>query len=212
METIISTKILTQAQKALLKGFNLIDYNAIGIEKIDVEMMVPAIKNAIVTSQNSAQFIIEKSIAVEKVFCVGLKTKQLLIENDYQVVVAAENAMDLANIIVEKFKTLNFIFFCGNKRRSELPNTLLANNVSFQEQVVYRTVFHAKKIENDIVGVLFFSPSGVESYMLKNDLKNTIAFCIGTTTKNAAKKYTNSILVASETTIESTIRLALQYL
>lgn len=206
MGTIVSTKILTQAQKALLKDFNLLVYNAITIEEIDFEGSISSIKNAIVTSQNAAQLIINKNIAVENVFCVGLKTKQLLIENDYTVIIAANNALELANVIVENYKTSAFTFFCGDKRRNELPNTLSKNNVSFQEQMVYKTVLQPKKVEKKVDGVLFFSPSGVESYTLKNDLNDVTAFCIGKTTAAAAKKYTDSIVIAKETTIESVLK------
>ena len=54
--------------------------------------------------------------------------------------------------------------------------------------------------------MLFFSPSGVESYTLKNDLNDVTAFCIGKTTAAAAKKYTDSIVIAKETTIESVLK------
>lgn len=61
-------------------------------------------------------------------------------------------------------------------------------------------------------GILFFSPSGVESFVLENNLANSAVFCIGETTAAAAKKYTSSVIVANSTTVESVIAKAVKAL
>lgn len=64
---------------------------------------------------------------------------------------------------------------------------------------------------------MFFSPSGVESFMTgqKEDKHtsatlleyfiNTTAICIGETTAMAAKKYLSNVIVANSSTVESVI-------
>ena len=101
-----------------------------------------------------------------------LKTKQFLLDNNYGVTSVSKNALELANYLVSNFKGEEFIFFCGDKRREELPSLLSWNNISFKEVVVYNTKLQAKKIHETFKGVLLFSPSGVESFVLENDLNS----------------------------------------
>ncbi|MFD0964394.1 DUF559 domain-containing protein [Pseudofulvibacter geojedonensis] len=204
---IVSTKILTQEQKRLLKNISLIEYDAISIERVQFNPITKPVKNAIITSKNSAQVIIDNNIVIENVFCVGEKTKQILLDSNYSVIRVSKNALELANYLVNNFEGEEFIFFCGNKRREELPSLLSKNNISFKEVIVYETKLQAKKINETFNGVLFFSPSGVESFTLENDLKNITAFCIGNTTAQEAKEHTDSILIAKETTIESVLEI-----
>jgi uroporphyrinogen-III synthase len=70
---------------------------------------------------------------------------------------------------------------------------------------VYNTTLNFRKFKSDFEGALFFSPSGVSSYIQENSLENSVAFCIGNTTANEAKKYTSDIVVGTQATIESTI-------
>ena len=97
------------------------------------------------------------------------------------------------------------MFFCGRKRNPDLPETLLQNNISFREKHIYDTVFTPTKIDRIFEGVLFFSPSGVKSYCSENELSESTAFCIGTTTAAEAEKYTSKIVLATKPTIENVI-------
>ena len=210
---VLSTKKLSSEQQELLSDINIVlkQYSAISIEKLPLVNNAAVIENAIVTSQNSAKILIESKTQIKNVFCVGEKTALLLIENDFNVLKKAQNASFLAKIIVENFKNDSFVFFCGNKRRDELPDILTRNNVSFTEEVLYKTALNPHKFEEVFDGILFFSPSGVESYVQENSLEETTAFCIGNTTANEAKKYSSNIIVASQATIESTIDGVMRY-
>jgi len=90
-------------------------------------------------------------------------------------------------------------------RRDEIPELLRKNNVSFTEVLVYKTVLKPKTFERTFDGVLFFSPSAVESFTKDNKLEDTTAFCIGTTTAAEAEKHTNNIVTATKPTIENVI-------
>ena len=209
---VLSTKKLSATQQELLHNANisLKEYNAISIDVLPFKS-ANEIENAIVTSQNTARILIESKAQLKKVFCVGEKTTNLLIGNDFFVSKTAKNALELAQFIVKNHKNDSFLFFCGNKRRCELPENLTKNNVSFTEEILYNTTLNAQKFEAEFEGILFFSPSGIESYIQENSLENSVAFCIGNTTANEAKKYTSNIVVAPQATIESTIEELIRY-
>ncbi len=212
MPTVLSTKKLLPNQKELLlhSGIGLVEYDAIAIEPVAFELE-GSIKNAMATSKNSVKALVDNKVQIENCFCVGEKTKALLEANGYNVKVMTNYGKELAAIIVSEFADESFTFFCGNWRRDELPEILKENNVTFTEIEVYKTVLKPKKFERTFDGVLFFSPSGVQSFVMGNHLKNTTAFCIGSTTAEEAEKYTNKISIATKTTIENVIVQVVKY-
>lgn len=213
MPTVVSTKKLTHSQRNLLlqAGVGLVEYDAITIKTEDFEVE-GSIENAIITSQNSVKNLVDQKVQIENCFCVGEKTKAMLEANGYQIKVMTNYGKQLAEIIVNDFADLEFTFFCGNLRRDELPKLLQKNNVNFTEVEVYKTALKPKKFERTFDGVLFFSPSAVESFMTENSLDNTIAFCIGTTTAAEAEKYTDTIIIASKPTVENVIVQVVKYI
>ncbi|MBA3985481.1 MAG: uroporphyrinogen-III synthase [Flavobacteriales bacterium] len=212
MQTVLSTKKLSESQRSLLlqAGIGLVEYDAIEIESVDFEVQ-STVKNAIITSQNTIKALVNKKVAIENCFCVGEKTKSLLEANGYFVKMVTDYGKELAEILVEKFADEKFTFFCGNLRREELPKILKENNVAFTENEVYKTKLKYKKFERTFDGVLFYSPSGVQSFIKENELKNTTAFCIGTITSAEAEKYTNQIIITTKPTIENVIVKVVNY-
>lgn len=206
MPTVLSTKKLTDLQRSLLlqAGIGLVEYNATAIEEVDFEAE-EKIENAIITSQNTVNALIDNKALIENCFCVGEKTKKMLEANGHQVKVMTDYGKELAEIIVRDYADKKFTFFCGNLRRDELPELLTKNKVDFTEIEVYKTLLKPKKFEHSFDGVLLFSPSAVESFVKENSLKNTTAFCIGTTTAAEAEKHTNKIIIATKPTIENVI-------
>ena len=209
MLTVLSTKKLKESQKLLLQnaGVSLVEYNAIKIEFIPFQ--VPKkIENAIFTSQNAVEafFLTNvRSSAVENCFCVGEKTKSLLKENGVNVIKMTEYASELADYLVKNHKTDVFHFFSGNIRSDEIPSTLKENNIFFEEIEVYKTTLNPKKFERQFEAILFFSPSSIRSFISENKIDKSIAVCIGTTTASEAKKYTENVVIANATTVESVI-------
>lgn len=201
---VLSTKKLTLSQREIISNTNIdvVEYNAISIEKLSFTNRV-IVDNAIVTSQNTARILIKSKTKISNVFCVGEKTALLLVENGYNVVEVSKNASDLATFIVRNYKNDPIVFFCGDKRRNELPDVLSENKISFTEEILYNTTLNLHKFEKKFKAVLFYSPSGVQSYTQVNSLKNIMAFCIGSTTANEAKKYTSKIIVAEYSSIEN---------
>lgn len=207
MPTVLSTKKLSKPQKQLLQnsGIDLVEYNSISIQFNDFDPGQEPIDNAIITSKNSANAIIYRKIQIKNCFCVGEKTASLLQKQQYKIQETADYGRDLAEVISEKYRDESFTFFCGNKRREELPSILIEKNVRFREVEVYKTEINRKQFDREFEGVLFLSPSGIQSFTSKNEIKNSIAFCIGETTASEAKKYTNNIIIATKPSIENVI-------
>jgi uroporphyrinogen-III synthase len=212
---ILSTKKLQPNQKQFLlnAGFSVIESDFIGIEnkKITLEGINA---NLIFTSANAVKAV-EKLSVVQEIrrnpcFCVGEKTAALLDEVGFTVVEIADNAAQLAEIIKKGYMNESFTFFCGNLRMETLPLSLKISGISFNEIEVYDTVLNPQEIKTDVDGILFFSPSGVQSYLLKNTINDEVCFCIGETTAKALHKDLN-IIIANKPSVENVIIQCINY-
>lgn len=217
MSTVLSTKILSPAQKQLIlnAGIGFVEYNAIKVNllKFDWDKKTA---NLIFTSKNAVQSVLKNITPQElssfSIFCVGEKTAGFLKVQGLDVVETASYGADLAKKITSDYKELNFTYFCGNIRNDDLPDTLKNNKVKFEEIEVYTTSLRERSFSQEFDGILFFSPSGVVSFCSRNSLKESIAFCIGSTTASEAKKYSENIITATRPTIENVIVQAVKHL
>lgn len=219
--TILSTKRLTLAQRELaLNGkLNIVEYDAITIEFQQFE--IKTIDDYFIfTSQNGVRSYLENKKGLTsfqskgknlKAFCVGEKTRLLLENNGFSVEHSANNAEALGSVIKRDYKDHSFLYLTGNLRRHELPELLKQHNIVFHEIEAYRTTMNIKKFKKEFDGVLFYSPSGVRSFVAENDLSQTTAFCIGETTLSEAKKYTNRLVQANKPTMENVIVKAVKH-
>ena len=207
---ILSTKILSPIQKTALENanFNVTEADFIKTEHQDFDLK-DIHNNLIFTSQNAVQSVLLHSkceqLKTKNVFCVGLKTKILLSENGFNVDVYTGYAEDLAEIITLIHSSDSFTFFSGNLRRETLPKALKEANIKFNEIKVYETTLTPQKIKGSFDALLFFSPSGVESYLKDNSIKKESCFCIGDTTASALIKITKNIIIPENPTIEDVI-------
>ena len=208
--TILSTKILLSPQKQALldAGFSVTEANFIKTENSDFDLK-GINDNLIFTSQNAAQSVLlhpkSSALKTKNVFCVGIKTKALLEENGFNVDVYVDYASDLAEIITLIYSNESFTFFSGNLRKETLPKALKAAKVNFNEIQVYETTLTPQKIKTPVDGILFFSPSAIESYLKDNKIKNEICFCIGETTASSLETITRNIIVADQPSVENVI-------
>ncbi len=213
MKSVLSTKKLSLSQTELLlnAGLSLVQYDAIKIESLPFE--VPSgVKNAIITSQNAVRSILNSEFKIQNCFCVGEKTKAFLEENGFRVIKMAEYAAELADYLVNNNQNDSFHFFCGNIRSDEIPARLKENNIALREIEVYKTTLNPKKFERQFDAILFFSPSGVKSFVAENTLGRSLTVCIGTTTASEAKKHTEKVAIANATSVESVIAKAVKIL
>lgn len=211
MSTLLSTKRLSTAQKQLIlnSGLGFVEYDAIKIDFVDFK--AASVENAIITSKNAAKAVIKNNIPIVKCFCVGEKTSEVLKNHNYKVAEVQDYGRNLANIVLNKYSDQSFTFFCGNKRRDEIPSVLKENNIVFEEIEVYKTRLNFQHFQQKFDGILLFSPSAVQSFTKENQLKDSVAFCIGTTTASEAKKHTRNIVTATKPSIENVIVQAVKY-
>lgn len=214
--SVLSTKKLKQNQRELLlnSGIGLIERNFISIVPLNFHIdEIP--ENIIFTSKNSVKAILDhpskRKFQKKNIFCVGDKTAEFLKKNGFQIAETANYGKDLALKITKVYAEENFLFICGKKRHDALPDALKKAGVHLTEVEVYDTQPSPKKIDRIFDGVLFFSPSAVKSYCIKNELSGSVAFCIGTTTSAEAKKHTNNIITATTPSVENVIVQVVKY-
>jgi uroporphyrinogen-III synthase len=214
---IVSTKKLLPNQKQLLLDANI---QLIEEDFIKTTFLSPPLEGLgealIFTSQNAVESILQhpkcEDLKRKYVFSVGMKTKDLLTENGFNVIAYTGYASDLAEIISLIYSKESYTFFCGNLRRDILPNTLKENGITFNETEVYETNLTSKKITNKVDGILFFSPSAVESYLKMNTIKDEMCFCIGeTTAESLENEKIKNIIIADKPSVENVIAEVLEY-
>lgn len=206
MPRVLSTKKLKPGQKELLlnAGISLVEYDAIKIDFPSFEFEYKNVENVIFSSKNAVKAVSEGNIRFENCFCVGSKTAALAEEAGGKILVRADNSLQLAKRILKYHSNKEFHFFCGNKRRNELPELLKKNNIIFQETEVYKISLDPRRFDSEFDGIMFFSPSAVESFTMENSL-DTKAFCIGQTTAIEAGKHTKDLVVSNSPGIENVI-------
>ncbi|UJH90011.1 uroporphyrinogen-III synthase [Antarcticibacterium sp. 1MA-6-2] len=217
MSTVLSTKKLTPSQKQLLlnSGLGFVEYDAIIIDILNFTAEINPGDNLIITSKNAVKALLKKKSPDEltdvKFFCVGEKTSELLESRGFGISEMANYGVDLAHIIISNYSKSSFTYLCGSIRRDELPLILKDHQVDLKEVEVYSTSLNLQKFQQKFEAVLFFSPSGVESFCFSSELKNTTAICIGNTTASEAEKHTKSILIATKPTVENVIVQAAKF-
>lgn len=159
-----------------------------------------------------------------KVYCLEGATKQSLFHRPYgysewmdvfrhRIAGTARNATELAKLIVQESKTSSVVFFCGDKRRDELPEILKQHGIAVEEVIVYETTEVPVVIAENYDGIFFFSPSAVKSFFAVNKPeKHTICFAIGDTTARALEDYTdNRIVTGTRPEVDEMVQTAILY-
>jgi uroporphyrinogen-III synthase len=135
-----------------------------------------------------------------QIFCISGATKKAA--NDYfgaeAIVGFADDAIGLVKEI-EKIPLQEIVFFCGNKRLDTLPVLLYDKGFRVSECIVYETALTPVKLNKAYDAILFFSPSGVESYLSENEIATfAVLFSIGKTTAKALQqKVPNEVIISA---------------
>ena len=210
---IYSTKKLTDDQLALFHDDVVSESNdaiKINPNRLTKSVVRNEIENVIITSQNAVEALLTNFSAVElqfkNIYCVGRRTKRMVEKRIGKVKHHEQNAKGLADHMVEFMDGTEVTYFCSNLRLDTIPTILLENNIKVNEVEAYETKFDATKVESSLDGIMFYSPSTVQSF-LKQNKANGIAFCIGETTATEAKKYFEDVRVAKAPLIESVVEL-----
>lgn len=224
---ILSTRPVNaeKAREAKRKGWVLDELSFIETEAIqtieiqqEVEWASVQLATVVFTSMNAVLAVtdmLEGHVPEWRIYCMGYTTKELISQyfGEQAVAGTADNAAELAELIAEEEEPDEVIFFCGNQRRDELPGKLHKNGFTVTEIVVYETHPIHHELNKVYDGVLFFSPSAVESFFKKNTVpEKTILFAIGKTTAEMIRKFSkNKIVISKQPGKDEMVNQALNY-
>ncbi|MBL7770881.1 MAG: uroporphyrinogen-III synthase [Flavipsychrobacter sp.] len=187
------------------------------IEEIQAALLMST--TVVFTSMNAVESVVEIMQDQQpdwQIYCIGQTTKSLIEKyfGEDRIIGTADNAVALADRIIEDELSDEVVFFCGDQRRPELPDMLFAAGILVTEIVVYETIPIHHKLNESIAGVLFYSPSAVESFFVNNKLEpRTLVFAIGDTTATTIRKFcSNKIILADKPGKEGLAKKAIDIL
>lgn len=211
---IYSTKTLSEDQKHLFnKGIiaDSSDFVKISLNRIPRNVVKSPIRNVIITSKNAVDSLLtnfsREELRFTNIYCVGRKTKRFIERRIGPVKHVEKDAEELANYLIDYIEGTEVTYFCSDIRMDTLPHKLEENLIKVHEIKAYQTKLDPVELDSSIKGVMFFSPSTIQSYLLKNKAGERTAFCIGETTANEAKKHFKEVEVAKIATVEDVISL-----
>ncbi len=158
---------------------------------------------AVFTSTNAVEAVApwSRGTRLWTIFCIGAATRRLVEKHFGEGAIAgtAESALALAKKIISQEEDAEIFFFCGDQRREDLPSVLRQAGFRVNELVVYQTKATPHKTERSYEGLVFFSPSAVESYFSVNTVAaGTTLFAIGRTTAAAIQVFCSNPVVVAE--------------
>ena len=224
---ILSTRPITEelieeakASGVLIDVVPFIETEPIRTIEVQQEIEYAYLQSIVVvfTSMNAVEAVVmeqQGQIPDWNIYCIGHATKQLVIEHfgEDKIMGIADSAIDLAEEIISDELSDEVYFFCGDQRRDELPKKLREHDIDVYEIVVYQTIKTPRKISKSYHGILFFSPSAVESFFTVNkSIERTLLFAIGNTTASTIGNYTNNRVIISDSPgKESMVRQAIEF-
>ncbi len=172
---------------------------------------------AVFTSVNAVKAVSDIIMSADPgwdIYCIGNATMEA-VKGQFraaEIIGIAKNAAELAKIIIEDGEE-EVVFFCGDQRLDTLPDTLRENEIDVYEVVVYETVRIPTVTGKVYDGIMFFSPSAVDSFFSVNKIaKHVVLFVIGNTTADATKRHTDNKVIFSETASkESLLNYVIEY-
>lgn len=212
-------------QEILSLGINVDAIPFISIDYVDnvevqqeVELLETYKAGVAFTSVNAVKAVaslLHGSMPSWNVYCIGHATQQAVREYfpNSSIAGIANDSNSLAELIIINDNCEELFFFCGDKRKDDLPDRLNEAGIFVNEIVVYHTSLQPKKIEKLYNAVLFFSPSAVDGFFkLNNDNPHTSWFAIGNSTAKQVSKYShNKVIVAAEPNSASMLKSLAEY-
>ena len=210
---VFSTKSLSESQTKLFHN-NIASENSDFIKvrsnRIAPKVVKDVIENVIITSKNGVEALLDnftkEELNFKNIFCVGRRTKKMIQQKIGPVNHAEKNAERLAEYLSKEMKGNSVTYFCSDLRLDTLSKILTENKIEVNEVEAYKTMYSPELVSESIDGMLFYSPSAVNSYLQKNTT-DKVAFCIGASTAKEAQKYFEKVEVAQIPTVESVIEL-----
>ncbi|MGV3765636.1 MAG: uroporphyrinogen-III synthase [Chitinophagaceae bacterium] len=221
MPYILCTRPVTEAQQQKAAGAGVVLNGISFIETVErkeeallkkVQKLAGKELHVVFTSMNAVEAVarmiaadgaMKKQLPRWNIYSIGGRTAQLAREYFPSSIIRSEapyGGMLAKKIILENPRN-GIVFFCGNIRRNELPDQLLKHGFSLEEITVYDTISTPQQLERKYNGILFFSPSAVESYFSLNPPQpDQYFFAIGQTTADVIRSFSKENVLFSPTT------------
>ena len=209
---LLSTKCLPveQQNRLIQTGVNYSCWDFISTVPKDFEADLNN-KSLIFSSQNAVKAVFNQfRDSANNCYCVGEKTQKLLEENGQKVIKMAQNSSILVDFILKNAKKESFLFFTGNRRMPLIEAAFAQEKRPLEVVETYSTTAQPKAMGNYDT-ILFYSPSGVESYLQNNSLAQVTSFALGETTAQSLQQHTDNIITATQPTIEHLIAAVRKY-
>jgi len=151
------------------------------------------------TSQHAVHAVMEliKNLH-NKTYCIEGVTADTVRKTTLNIRATAPYAKELIKLI-EIDREAHYYFFCGDKRLPTIPRFLQQNKLRFSEIICYENIAVPQKLHKQYEAIMFYSPSGVESYFsLNTPQPDQKYYCIGNTTAQALSKYCKGNIIIAE--------------
>jgi uroporphyrinogen-III synthase len=207
---VLSTRPLSEVllEEAAAKGVTIDVVSFIGTTRLQDETLSKRLAElvkqpvtAVFASVNAVTAIEGKERPDWKIFCISGATRRAAEERFGReaIVAVADSAKELAAVIIGREGSGEIWFFCGDRRREELPDRLKAAGCQVHEVVVYQTILTPHRIDKTYDAIVFFSPSAVESFFSMNIVGPQVPlFAIGRTTAAALHQHGPNPVTISE--------------
>jgi uroporphyrinogen-III synthase len=215
---LLSTSELSDAliDEAATRGIGIDVLSFIATEPVTQPALEGLLKRpltAVFTSNNAVKAMGENGGGDWKIYCIGKMAAGRWGEK--AIAGSAASAKELAEKIIRTSAEREIHFFCGDRRRDELPDLLRKEGFIVHELIVYRTIETPHRVARRYDGISFYSPSGVDSFFSVNRVApETPLFAIGETTADAIRlSCSNPVVVGQRQNPdkEELIRLMIEY-
>ncbi len=158
------------------------------------------------TSANAVRYFLQHKAALEllrgkNIFSLALRTFEELSKHNLQPISGGKNIEELAKTIIQTQFAKSVLRVRGNLSLGVLEEKLVSSGIHYTSLIVYHTILQSDIAVNENFDVvMFYSPSGVESFLTSNKLSSeTLCCCIGEVTATALRgKYSNAKIILPE--------------
>lgn len=149
---------------------------------------------AVFTSSNAVKYFFGMGGIVphgKTIFSLSGKTAAELREYNVEPTFTAINAAALAGAIIGVKAVKSLLHICGNLKLETIETQMAAAGIKYTPLYVYNTFYgDAQPLTEYYDGIMFFSPSGVQSFARGNSIQPDVIYCcIGQTTADALRAH-----------------------
>lgn len=213
--TVVSTRLLPTeaADKIRQMGLDLIEHDFIEKRFTDAPDLTELrlLSHVVLTSVAGVLAFInvvnKHGLNKDKfqIYCIEQETCAEALRQGLRVIGTAGTASLLADVIITHRSVRAVTFVCSNIRRDELPEKLRAADRTVHEWKGYSVTANPLRVKEGPF-LLFFSPSGIDSFRLLNTPENFEAVCIGeTTAAHARLRGFTKVYCSDKSTVESVV-------